>query len=179
MLNQQTRQWAVETSAKLYPRKFRVSVIVALVTWVVQLIGADPRQPGKSSSSYILSLRYPLKETFSTHFLTLCWPQQFNTVLLAGTGSSSLSAATTQSSPGKRKRTTMNSLSAAATGFKTAPQPGSGVDSTLELMLQHMEVLRTCLLANLLNKSNFFHYLALSIVPSYQPYRLPSSFNSN
>jgi len=89
----------------------------------------------------------------SSNSLAQILANQFNTVLLAGTGSSSLSAATTQSSPGKRKRTTMNSLSAAATGFKTAPQPGSGVDSTLELMLQHMEVLRTCLLANLLNKS--------------------------
>jgi len=55
-------------------------------------------------------------------------------------------------SPGKRKRTTMNSLSA-ATGFKAAPTPGSGVDSSIEMMLTHMEVLRMCLSANLLAKS--------------------------
>jgi hypothetical protein len=32
----------------------------------------------------------------------------------------------------------MNSLSA-ATGFKVTPTPGSGIDSSIELMLTHME----------------------------------------
>ena len=61
-------------------------------------------------------------------------------------------AATSGGSPGKRKRTTMNSLSA-ATGFKSTPTPGSGIDPSVELMMTHMETLRTCLTANLLTKS--------------------------
>lgn len=72
------------------------------------------------------------------------------------------------SSPGKRKRTTMNSLSA-ATGFKVSPTPGSGIDPSIELMMTHMETLRTCLSANLLTKSttnsielNLFHQISYS-----------------
>lgn len=68
---------------------------------------------------------------------------QFNTSL--NTNALPLGA---NNSPGKRKRTTMNSLSA-ATGFKVAPTPGSGIDSSIELMMTHMETLRTCLTANL------------------------------
>lgn len=67
---------------------------------------------------------------------------QFNTALNTN---SPLGA---NSSPGKRKRTTMNSLSA-ATGFKVAPTPGSGIDPSIELMMTHMETLRVCLTANL------------------------------
>jgi len=74
---------------------------------------------------------------------------QFNTALNTNALPSSLSTST---SPGKRKRTTMNSLSA-ATGFKSMPTPGSGIDPSIELMMNHMEMLRVCLTANLLTKS--------------------------
>ena len=46
----------------------------------------------------------------------------------------------------------MNSLSAAV---KLVPTPGSGIDSSIELMMNHMEMLRVCLTANLLTKSKF------------------------
>nr|CAG4650774.1 EOG090X0205 [Simocephalus serrulatus]SVE94097.1 EOG090X0205 [Simocephalus serrulatus] len=73
---------------------------------------------------------------------------QFNSAL----NMNSLPGLSSNSSPGKRKRTTMNSLSA-ATGFKVTPTPGSGIDSSIELMMTHMEMLRTCLTANLLTKN--------------------------
>nr|SVE79976.1 EOG090X0205 [Daphnia magna] len=74
---------------------------------------------------------------------------QFNSALNMNSLPGGLS---TSSSPGKRKRTTMNSLSA-ATGFKVTPTPGSGIDSSIELIMTHMEILRTCLTANLQTKS--------------------------
>jgi len=74
---------------------------------------------------------------------------QFNTSLNTNALPSALSTST---SPGKRKRTTMNSLSA-ATGFKSVPTPGSGIDPSIELMMNHMEMLRVCLTANLLTKN--------------------------
>lgn len=102
----------------------------------------------------------------SSNALAQVLANQFNTALngtmgglgvvggASGGGSSSaMSVGTSGTSPGKRKRTTMNSLSA-ATGFKSAPAPGSGIDPPVELMMTHMETLRTCLTANLLTKSN-------------------------
>nr|CAG4642335.1 EOG090X0205 [Evadne anonyx] len=74
---------------------------------------------------------------------------QFNTALNMNALPNSLSTST---SPGKRKRTTMNSLSA-ATGFKSVPTPGSGIDPSIELMMNHMEMLRVCHTTNLLTKS--------------------------
>ena len=74
---------------------------------------------------------------------------QFNTALNTNAVPNSLSTTT---SPGRRKRTTMNSLSAAV---KLVPTPGSGIDSSIELMMNHMEMLRVCLTANLLTKSKF------------------------
>ncbi|XP_057365693.1 integrator complex subunit 3-like [Daphnia carinata] len=74
---------------------------------------------------------------------------QFNSALNMNSLPGGLS---TSSSPGKRKRTTMNSLSA-ATGFKVTPTPGSGIDSSIELIMTHMEILRTCLTANLQTKN--------------------------
>lgn len=85
---------------------------------------------------------------------------QFNTALNTNTLPNSLSTST---SPGKRKRTTMNSLSA-ATGFKSVPIPGSGIDPSIELMMNHMEMLRVCLTANLLTKSKFFYHFTLELV---------------
>ena len=60
---------------------------------------------------------------------------------------------------GKRKRTTLP----AGTGFNSTP--GSGVHPSVELMMTHLEALRTCLMANHITKSkstsvfhcNFFH----------------------
>merc|ERR1712071_425085 len=72
---------------------------------------------------------------------------QFNTSLNTNAVPNSLSTTT---SPGRRKRTAMNSLSAAV---KLVPTPGSGIDSSIELMMNHMEMLRVCLTANLLTKS--------------------------
>ncbi len=84
---------------------------------------------------------------------------QFNTALNGVGGTSTpltgmmmMATGVTVTSPGKRKRTTMNSLSA-ATGFKSAPVPGSGIEPPVELMMTHMETLRICLTANLLSKS--------------------------
>nr|CAG4641495.1 EOG090X0205 [Eurycercus lamellatus] len=74
---------------------------------------------------------------------------QFNTALNTNSLPGTMA---TGNSPGKRKRTTMNSLSA-ATGFKAAPTPGSGIDPSIELMMTHMETLRTCLTANMHTKS--------------------------
>lgn len=80
---------------------------------------------------------------------------QFNVALNMNALPGSLSS--NSNSPGKRKRTTMNSLSA-ATGFKAAPSPGSGIDTSIELMMTHMEALRTCLAAALLTKSEFARF---------------------
>nr|CAG4636812.1 EOG090X0205 [Ceriodaphnia reticulata]SVE72794.1 EOG090X0205 [Ceriodaphnia reticulata] len=74
---------------------------------------------------------------------------QFNSALNMNSLPGGLSSS---NSPGKRKRTTMNSLSA-ATGFKVTPTPGSGIDPSIELMMTHMEIMRTCLTANLLTKN--------------------------
>nr|CAG4646849.1 EOG090X0205 [Megafenestra aurita]SVE92248.1 EOG090X0205 [Megafenestra aurita] len=74
---------------------------------------------------------------------------QFNSALNMNSLPGGLSS---NNSPGKRKRTTMNSLSA-ATGFKVTPTPGSGIDTSIELMMTHMEMLRTCLTANQLTKN--------------------------
>lgn len=83
---------------------------------------------------------------------------QFNVALNTNALPGGLSA--NSNSPGKRKRTTMNSLSA-ATGFKAAPTPGSGIDTSIELMMTHMEALRTCLAAALLTKSKLLPYLSI------------------
>ena len=93
----------------------------------------------------------------SSTLLAQILANQFNSALNMNSLPGGLSSS---NSPGKRKRTTMNSLSA-ATGFKVTPTPGSGIDSSIELMMTHMETLRTCLTANLLTKSKFFLSLNL------------------